>query len=165
MTIIREYQARPRRLSYSRAPNGVRLEAYIIDRVIGFGPVIMAWILDALFHVTQSKATMTFNMLATFAWAVYYALTKDGHGNGQSIGKKACGLMVINIDTGEPCSLGQSIGRGMVSGALGAIPLLGWFMEPIMVLADGDGRRLADHAADTQVIDVSVYEARAEARG
>jgi hypothetical protein len=37
-------------------------------------------------------------------------------------------------------------------------------MELIMVLADDDGRRLADHAAETQVIDVGVYQAHGEGR-
>ena len=33
------------------------------------------------------------------------------------------------------------------------IPFVGWLIEPIMILASDDGRKLSDKGANTQVID------------
>ena len=148
---------------YPKAPSSDRFGAYIFDKLVGFGPAITAMIFDVVLNITQSDTSMVINILATFSWAIYYALAKDGHGNGQSIGKKMFHLMVIKVDTGEPCSMGQSIGRGVVGGLLGWIPVLGALIEPIAVLATSDGRRLADRAAGTQVIASTVYEASVRA--
>lgn len=149
----------PLRLSYPKAPSTERFGAYIIDRIIAFGPVIVAGIFDSLFHFAKSDATRFINVFAMLAWAIYYTLTKDGHGNGQSVGKKLCRLLVIDVHTGEPCGLGQSIGRAIVAVLFGVIPLLGWLVEPIAVIGSDDGRRIGDRAAGTQVIPSSVYEA------
>lgn len=151
--------AEAQRSSYPKAPNGDRFAAYIIDQLIGFGPVIIAGILGPPLQIMQSKLPPAVEMLATFTWAVYYALAKDGHGNGQSIGKKVGRLMVIDLDTGEPCNLRQSITRGVISVVLEIIPYIGLLIEPGVVLGTSDGRRLADRAAGTQVISTSVYEA------
>ena len=37
------------------------------------------------------------------------------------------------------------------------IPFVGWLIEPIIVLADGYGRKLGDRAANTQVIEKLYY--------
>ena len=144
---------------YPKAPLGERFAAYIIDSIIGVGPVITAAIFDFLFHIAQNPANRTINMLATVTWAIYYGATKDARGNGQSIGKKMVGLMVVGTDTNEPCSIGQSTGRAFVRLLFSAIPLVGQLIEPIAVLATDDGRRIGDRAASTQVIRASEYEA------
>ena len=99
-------------------------------------------------------------MLATMTWALYYGATKDARGNGQSIGKKMVGLMVVGTETNQPCTLGQSIGRALVRLLFGVIPVVGQLIEPIAVLVTDDGRRVGDRAASTQVIRASDYEAR-----
>ena len=144
---------------YPKAPLGERLGAYVVDAIIAIGPVIMAAILNYLFPaVVQSPTTRTINMIATIAWAIYYGFTKDAQGNGQSIGKKIFGLMVVNLKTHRPCSLGQSIGRAAVPFLLDLIPLIGWLIEPIVAVASRDGRRIGDDVAGTQVIRASLYE-------
>ncbi|HKW10167.1 MAG TPA: RDD family protein [Gemmatimonadaceae bacterium] len=145
---------------YAKAPLENRLGASMIDGIVGLGPVIFAAILGWIFHLgQQSHAIQVFNMIATSAWGLYYRFTKDARLNGQSIGKKICNLMVIDVETGAPCSLGQSIGRAAVLFFLNVIPILGWLVEPIAVLTTDDGRRLGDRAAGTQVVEVSRYEA------
>lgn len=147
-------------LHYAKAPQGNRFLASIIDGIIGLGPVIFAALLGWVFNLgQQSHATQVFNMIATTAWAFYYRFTKDARPNGQSIGKKICNLMVIDVETGAPCSLGQSMGRAAVLTFCNLIPLLGWLVEPIIVLTTDDGRRFGDQAAGTQVVDVNTYEA------
>ena len=145
---------------YPKAPLGERFAAYIIDSIIGVGPVITAAIFDFLFRIAQNPANRTINMVATVTWAIYYGATKDARGNGQSIGKKMVGLMVVGTDTNEPCTIGQSTGRAFVRLLFGAIPLVGQLIEPIAVLATHDGRRIGDRAASTQVIRASEYEPR-----
>jgi uncharacterized RDD family membrane protein YckC len=144
---------------YPKAHLGNRLIAHIVDRIIGIGPLIMAALFRFLFHIgPQSPFVTTLNMLATMAWAFYYGFTKDARPNGQSIGKKMCHIMVIGIKTDRPCTLGQSIVRSAVPFLLGIIPFFGLLVEPFAVLENEAGRRLGDKAADTQVVDVSVYE-------
>ena len=82
-----------------------------------------------------------------------YNFIKDGLGQGQSWGKKALDLMVVNLDNNAPCDKGKSFFRNFISGLVAIIPFVGWLIEPIMVLATEDGRKLGDKAANTQVID------------
>lgn len=151
---------RPREYIYPKAPLGERFGAYIVDSIIGIGPVITAAIFDFLFHITQNPLNTAITMIATVTWAMYYGATKDARGNGQSIGKKMCGLMVVGTKTNEPCTIGQSTGRAFVRFLFSAIPLVGGLIEPIAVLATDDGRRIGDRAASTQVIRASDYESR-----
>ncbi len=145
---------------YSKAPLGERFLAYLVDSIIGVGPMITAGIFDFIFHIAQNPTNRMINMIATMTWAIYYGATKDARGNGQSIGKKLLGLMVVGTETNEPCTVGQSTGRAFVRVLLSAIPLIGGLIEPIAVLANDDGRRLGDRAASTQVIRAADYEAR-----
>jgi uncharacterized RDD family membrane protein YckC len=151
---------RPRRFIYPKAPLSPRLGAYLVDGAIAVGPVITAAIFNHLFNIgAQSPAIRAINYIATVAWTFYYSWTKDAMPNGQSIGKKMFGLMVVDVETDRPCTLGKSIGRGLVMSLLSCIPLLGWFVEPIAAVVNDDGRRLGDQAAGTQVISVTLYEA------
>jgi uncharacterized RDD family membrane protein YckC len=149
-----------RQYIYSKAPIGERFGAYVIDSIIGIGPVITAAIFDFLFHIAQSPMNRTINMIATVTWAIYYGATKDARGNGQSVGKKLFGLMVVGTDTNRPCTIGQSTGRAFVRFLFSGVPLVGQLVEPIAVLAADDGRRIGDRAAKTQVIRASDYTPR-----
>lgn len=153
------------RVVYPKVQLGPRLGAHIVDMIIGMGPVIMAAVFTFLFRLGPPSATAkTINMLATAAWAIYYGFTKDGPPNGQSIGKKMFNLMVVDVRTGEPCRLGQSITRAFVRMFLSAIPVFGWMIEPFAVFMNDKGRRIGDRVADTQVIEVSAFEATAATR-
>jgi len=94
-------------------------------------------------------------VLATLA----YLFLRDAR-RGQSLGKRASRLMVVSVTTGRPCSARDSAFRSLVLVLTGIlIPGVGWLIEPIVALVDKDGRRLGDRAADTQVIEVSSYNA------
>lgn len=86
-----------------------------------------------------------------------FQLFKDGFGQGQSPGKKALKLMVIDLDTNTPCTKQKSFLRNVILLLAGLVPIIGSFIEPIMVLATKDGRRLGDRAANTMVIEKSQY--------
>jgi uncharacterized RDD family membrane protein YckC len=144
---------------YAKASLGARLGAYVVDRIIGMGPVILAAIISFLFHLAPPRSGIAMlNMLGTGAWALYYGLLKDSRGEGQSIGKKMFGLMVVNVKTNEPCDAGESATRAFIGGLVGVVPLVGWLIEPLVATVRDDGRRLGDQAADTQVITATAYE-------
>jgi uncharacterized RDD family membrane protein YckC len=144
---------------YAKARLGARFGAYVTDRIIGMGPWILAAVFGWIFPVAPPNSAVGFlNILGTFAWAVYYGLTKDGRPNGQSIGKGMFGLMVVNVKTNQPCSRGESATRAFIGGLVGIVPLVGWLIEPAVATVRDDGRRLGDQAADTQVIAATTYE-------
>lgn len=93
-----------------------------------------------------------------FAFVLYvilagmYAFIKDGLGEGQSLGKRVMGLKVVRVEDCSNCTIGLSALRTLVGTLVGLLPCIGNFIEPIMVLATDDGRRLADKAAGTMVI-------------
>ena len=97
-------------------------------------------------------------LVAAVLWGLYYSFAKDGFEGGQSFGKKAVDLMVVNVVTNRPCSLGESFVRGIIQTLLGLIPVVGWLIEPIAILVNDDGRRLGDRAAGTQVIETRFYD-------
>jgi len=143
---------------YPKAPLADRFGAYMIDAAIGLGPFAVAAVIALFFHWRLERPTAgLFNLFGGLAWAFYYGLTKDARPNGQSVGKKALDLMVVDIETNRPCLMGQSMGRALILILLNVIPLVGWLFEPVAVLARSDGRRLGDHAAGTQVIRRSDY--------
>ena len=151
---------------YSKAPLGNRFGAAILDALIVFGLALPAII---LFFVTIAELSdywgdeesaygmLFFAGLLYIALPLPYSIIKDGLGKGQSWGKKATGLMVVCLKDNTPCTKGKSFLRGLIMVLLGIIPYVGWLIEPIIVLADDEGRRLGDRAADTQVIDVLDY--------
>lgn len=66
--------------------------------------------------------------------------------------------MVVSLSDSLSCNKGQSFIRNLISGLITMIPFVGWLVEPIIVLATPDGRKLGDKVANTQVIDVKFYK-------
>ena len=98
-----------------------RITAKVIDIVL----------IAALYHLGKVIALP----LGLFA-AVSYSLFQDALGRGQSIGKRLCGLKVVDITTEESCTFQQSFLRNF-PWALGltfsAFPLL-WVFCAVLVL-------------------------------
>lgn len=95
--------------------------------------------------------------LALIIMALWYIFVKDGLGSGQSWGKRAMDLMVVDIKTNKPCTKSKSLARNLAMTGLQAIPYIGWLIEPIAVLADDDGKRLGDKATGVMVVETSEY--------
>lgn len=150
--------------SFDKASLGARFIASLLDGLICGVLAIPAIILYAIglsnetynndyYYHDYSKA----GVFLIFAFILYlipliYTFIKDGLGNGQSWGKKAMGLRTINVKDYSKCTKGASALRALVSTLVSMIPLVGWIIEPIMVLTTSDGRRLADKAAGTMVV-------------
>ena len=146
--------------TYPKVSFGTRFWAHIIDTFIPALPMLGSAILIAIGAAAGAKILSVLGFVgiaASFFWMIYYSFTKDGREGGQSIGKKKCDLMVVNVTTNQPCSKGESALRQLDLFFLQMIPIVGWLVEPIVILASKDGRRLGDRMAGTQVIDVREY--------
>lgn len=89
---------------------------------------------------------------------ILYVLTKDGLGDGQSWGKKAMGIKVINVSDNSNCTKGISALRTLIGWLVYIIPVVGWIVEPVMIIVTSDGRRVADRVAGTMVVNVNTNE-------
>jgi uncharacterized RDD family membrane protein YckC len=149
---------------YPKASLGSRFLASLLDGFITMGFAIPALIFYALgmeklsSYYDRNEAVPLF-VLAAFLYIIplIYSFIKDGLGKGQSWGKKSVGLMVVYLLDNTPCSIGNSCLRCLITSLLGIVPIVGWLIEPIMVLSNEDGRRLADKAANTQVIEINKF--------
>ena len=136
---------------YAKASSGARFIASFLDGLI----MSAAW-LPLIIAMATDEGFFYFIGIIAGLWAIWYNFTKDGRPNGQSIGKKAMGLMVVNLNTNLPCSKGTSALRLL----LWLIPYIGGFIyliDCIMILASDNGRRIGDHLANTQVIAAASY--------
>ena len=71
---------------------------------------------------------------------------------GRSVGKFLCGLVVIDLKTGQPCGRSASIN----SNALFLLPganIAAAFLEAATIVRDPQGHRLGDRFAWTQVVE------------
>jgi uncharacterized RDD family membrane protein YckC/RNA polymerase subunit RPABC4/transcription elongation factor Spt4 len=151
--------------SYNKAPLGKRFLAYLLDSLI-----IIVLFLPALFFLFGYIASLVssqyydvnpsnlFLGLLLLLLPLWYGLIKDGLGEGQSWGKSAVDLMVVNVNTNEPCSKLNSTGRNILFSIIWAIPYIGALTEIIMVFANPEGRKLSDLGASTQVIELKEYK-------
>jgi len=137
--------------SLDKAPIGLRFVASLMDGLICSLPLVPFYIFFLL-AMRETELSTPYLCIAILFYLVSltYSFIKDGF-NGQSVGKRIVGLAVINLQDNSRCSFGRSALRCLISSLLCIIPL-GCLIEPIMVLATNDGRRLADKAAGTQVV-------------
>lgn len=155
--------------TYHKASLGKRFLAYLLD-----GLIITVLFLPSLFFLfdffkemylydyyggysNYSGISLLLGILLIML-PFRYALIKDGLGEGQSYGKRAVNIMVININTNEPCTKMNSAGRNIIYSIICGIPYIGFLLEIIMVFANPDGRKLSDLAAGTQVIEVEDFK-------
>jgi len=150
---------------FPKASLGNRFVASFLDGLLTMllcAPAIAAFAFassDEDSYGEETNTTLIFVGVFLLVIPIAYNLLKDGFGQGQSIGKKAMGLVVVNLEDNSPCTKTKSFVRNMVSFLCQFIPLIGGLLEPIMVLATPDGRKIGDKAANTQVVNSADYEA------
>ncbi|NME71399.1 RDD family protein [Flammeovirga aprica] len=154
-----------------KAPFGDRFLAFVLDKLItlliGIPSLVFFYLgFDKLIHTYHSNEHYPFFFLAVvFLLApLFYSLLKDGMGIGQSIGKKKCGLMVIDVYTQRPCSVGQSFRRNIVFIVLNILPGVGPFVELLLIIITENGQRLGDEGANTQVVKAESFKFEKEKR-
>ena len=122
--------------SYAKVDVRKRLLAAFLDGM----PAVAAW------WLYRSSGS-----LLALGVAAVYLLLRDGIG-GQSLGKLAVGLVVVNVRTGRFCSWKDSALRNVFVLIPGA-NVAAVFLESFTLLRDPQGQRLGDRLAQTQVIE------------
>ncbi len=119
---------------------------------------ILAALIDGILVSVVAYILMTMSSSLQYvgsALGIVYMIIKDTLPalQGQSIGKKAMNIMVVNEDTGE------SIEGDYAAGAIRALPLIipflnfiGIIVETVMLFSDDDHRRFGDKWGKTKVI-------------
>jgi uncharacterized RDD family membrane protein YckC len=165
--------------SYPKATVGKRILAYLIDTLIIIIPiaVIIPVSIIPFFSYVRYEGDvsstpnivmiilMVLVIIVSIGWAIFYGLVRDGFGAGQSWGKKIFGLMVVDLNTNEPCTKVQSLVRNvfalLISMALSWVPVINGLtslVEPIVALVHEKGQRIGDMVGNTQVIDLELYD-------
>jgi uncharacterized RDD family membrane protein YckC len=116
-----------------------RLAAQFLDGIVAAAPPIAAFLATFVLHA----AGIVLIVLACI-FAFLYTLLADGLEGGQSYGKRMVGIRVVAMETGRPCSFGQSFVRNLLLMLLGPIDWIFIFGER--------RQRLGDKAAGTMVI-------------
>jgi uncharacterized RDD family membrane protein YckC len=148
---------------YPKAPIGGRVIAALVDQLVSSVPaglLVVAAVSSFLGDATGLGVVFGLLAFAAVIWALVYSFTKDGRPGGQSIGKKMMGLMVVHLQSNQPCSTSQSALRFLVMFLLSLILGAGWLVELIVLLVEPGGRRLGDFAAGTQVIEAGAWRPR-----
>ncbi|MFT4102755.1 MAG: RDD family protein [Burkholderiaceae bacterium] len=131
----------PARVGPPLASLGARFVAQIIDNVIAFALAFAAGFALSL----PGGADSLVGIGALLCWFGYHLLS-DGLANGQSLGKRVMKIAVVQGPQRIPCSYGRSIVRNITLLFLG---LFDW-----VFILGASRRRLGDHLADTEVIEL-----------
>lgn len=121
------------------AGRGSRLLAAIIDGVIYGVPYVLI--------LTSAQVIVVLLLVAVFVIQIVL-LTKDG----QTLGKKATGIRIVRMQTGENGGFVTNVLlRLVVNGLLGLIPFYG--LVDILFIFRDDRRCIHDMIAGTQVVE------------
>ena len=132
------------------ADRGTRLGAALLDGLVVLVMVYLPFILSVMAGGKGSASWIPL-VMAGIGFIVWLSFTVKFLGeNGQSIGKKARKIKILRKDGSEVSISRVIIGRNMVNGLLGVIPLYG-LIDSLFIF--GNARRCVhDYIADTIVI-------------
>jgi hypothetical protein len=120
LTVAVTYATNTGRITYPKADFGDRILASILDTIfiLLLGALaIYLFVTGVLQSIMDTEAGIGKILLSLVAclFPIGYSLVLDGLGKGQSWGKAALKLMVVNLDNNQPCSFGKSVVRNLVS--------------------------------------------------
>ena len=116
-----------------------RLAGQFLDGLVASIPPIAAFFLT--FVLNRAGIVL---IVLTCIFAFLYTLLADGLEGGQSFGKRMVGIRVVSMQSGAPCSFGQSFVRNLLLMILGP---LDWIF-----IFGSRRQRLGDMAAGTVVV-------------
>jgi uncharacterized RDD family membrane protein YckC len=142
------------------ADRSTRFGASLLDGLIFgalvYAPLLVGGVLSALTRARSpqegiSGALPYMAVLGLVGFTIWMWFTvKLLKANGQSIGKKACGIKLVRQD-GSPVSVSRVIWlRNVLNGAIGFIPLYA-FIDSLFIFGEAH-RCVHDYIADTIVI-------------
>ena len=140
-----EYQALPaptQGASGPRASFGRRLVAAIIDG-------ILLGVVGGIFYAVSRPLGGVIQLLLTIVYLTYL----EGSASGQTVGKKAMGIRVIDFRTGGPIGYGRAFIRWIGRYVSAIACLLGYFW----MLWDKEKQTWHDKFANAVVVPVSAY--------
>jgi len=159
---------------YQRGPSGPRatfwqrLGAYVLDIIIVLVPMLVLFGLLGVFddlgdNPNQFQSFDGANILTTLIGLVitlsYFSLL-EGSPSGQTVGKKALGIRVIDQHTGGSIGFARALGRNSVRALPSYLPLVGWFwglLDHLWMLWDKENQALHDKVVKTFVVPVAAY--------
>jgi uncharacterized RDD family membrane protein YckC len=107
---------------------------------------------------TDELAGIPFYAAAAVVWLFYapYLMRREGERNGQTWGKQAVGIRVVKED-GQPMTFGWSFFREfliktVLFGWVGGSLVIGWLLDVLWPLWDGENRALHDMIVATRVV-------------
>jgi uncharacterized RDD family membrane protein YckC len=133
-----------------RAGFWARFAALFIDNVI---ILIIPILIIAIGAGSGSRGLVVIGYLLIFAITVAYFVYFEGGPTGQTLGKRALGIRVIDFNTGGPIGYGRAFLRLIVRGISGMICYLGYFW----MLWDKERQCWQDKAANDVVVPVQYY--------
>jgi uncharacterized RDD family membrane protein YckC len=120
---------------YAKPDLGKRFAAAAVDAIVVTSLLLLNQRVETVLSIVVAGA---------------YLLLRDAW--GRSVGKFCCGLMVVNLETGLPCTRRDSIGRNALFLLPGA-NVVAVFLEAATIVRDPQGQRLGDRFAQTQVVE------------
>jgi len=129
-----------------------RIVAYCIDGTIASGLISLSFVALAIAaaispdpnDMPPAAVLLSMGGLVVFSILGFgFFLLKDL--GGGLVGKRLCGLVTVDVETGRPCSVGQSLLRNFLLILLQSLDL-------IVPLFRDNGRRIGDELARTIVI-------------
>lgn len=156
-----------------RAGFGARLGAWLIDGLMfGSASFVLGELAQAV-GGTEAGFCETFNgslapcevdtdttrmlkllfSLVVFAGFLFYEAKLTGGKSGQTVGKRALGIRVIDFDTGGPIGPGRAIGRALLRFPSALVFFLGY----LWMLWDREKQTWHDKAVRAVVVPVSAY--------
>ena len=126
-----------------------RMGAFLLDYLVMSSIATVAWIIFGLIILLVSPSfeiTQALLVLFNFGSSSPYLIGKDAWFKGRSVGKAACGITVVDVETNYPIGPGQSVKRN----AILLVPLIWLFV--FFQLIFWRGRRLGEKWAGTRVI-------------
>ena len=86
--------------------------------------------------------------------ALIYVIFRDSIGRGTSLGKRALGLIVVDLQTGRPCDGKRVIARNIID----IIPVVD-LVDFLLTCVDRKGQKIMDKVLGTQVTERRVLAA------
>ncbi|MFN0153686.1 MAG: RDD family protein [Gaiella sp.] len=125
-----------------RASFGRRLGAYLIDAVV----LVALYII--LVGILKEAGVLVF-----VAVALAYQIYLEGGHSGQTVGKKAVGIRVVDLKTGGSIGYGRAVLR-MIGKWISGLPL---YLGYLWMLWDPEKQTWHDKIATTAVVPVAEY--------
>ena|SRR5689334_19699993 len=127
-----------------------RVGAVLIDVIVLTIAAFVLGVVIGFFTEGGTNAADVLVAVITFGFVLYAPLMLAFH-DGQTLGKQALGIAVINED-GDQIGFGRALWRELFSRWLLAITIIGGILDPLWPLWDRENRALHDFMAATRVI-------------